>query len=139
MRYDDVQSHLAAAGGSMDKAAVPLGMYLALCVNVGLTGAELDESSQTAVLRVRYREITGAELLISGCAGVLDARWFNEQGRDFCERYYASFLDDFRAVFGDDLYEVRDDWDHYDQLAPLLTERLYGKPRRSKPWWKLWR
>ena len=120
-----------------------MGMYLAWCVNLNLISAELTEIAEEGVLRVRYREITGSELLISGCGGVLDSRWFTTAGVEFCERHYVGYLDDYRLVFGDDIYAVRDDWSHYDQIAPLLTKRLYAGRRKTrrpwqKPWWKLW-
>jgi hypothetical protein len=143
MIYDDLSRHMPAAG-AIDQAAVPMGMFLAWCVNLNLISDQLMEQAEQGVLRVRYREITGSELLVGGCAGVLDACWLNPAGTEFCDRYYARYLDDYRMVFGDDVYQVTDDWAHYDQLAPLLTERLYGpRPQRrerlkEKAWWKFW-
>jgi hypothetical protein len=146
MIYDDLDRHMTVAG-SIDRAAVPMGMYLAWAVNLNLISRELTEVAEQAVLRVRYREITGSELLVSGCGGTLDSRWFSEAGASFCERYYSSYLGDYRDTFGDDVYQVTDDWPHYDQLAPLLTRRLYGpkpgrrahKSERPGSWWKFWR
>lgn len=144
MTYDDLDQHLPAAG-SIERAAIPMGMYLAWCVNLNLVSVELMERAEQAVLRVRYREITGSELLVAGCGGALDSRWFNPAGIAFCDRYYERYLDDYRGVFGNAIYAVSDDWDHYDRLAPVLTEHLYGgkpsarrRPHRSS-WWKFWR
>jgi len=148
MIYDDLDRHLPAAG-SIEHAAVPMGMYLAWSVNLNLIGDELTEFAQQRILRVRYREITGSELLVADCGGALDSRWFNPTGVEFCDRYYPRYMDDYRRVFGDAIYAVSDDWDHYDQLAGLLTQRLYGEKSKAQtgwreagqksPWWQFWR
>jgi hypothetical protein len=139
--YDDLDRHLPAAG-AIERAVVPMGMYLAWCVNLQLTGSALEEEAGTLLLRVRYREQTGSELLLAACAGVLDGRWLNDAGRRFTDRYYGGYLDDFRSVFGPDVYGVEDDWDHYDRLAPLLTRRYLGEggktDRGARRWWKFW-
>ena len=68
MIYDDLDRHIAEAG-SIEKAAVPLGMYLAWCVNLQLVGECLHVESERALLRVRYREMRGSDLLVSACGG----------------------------------------------------------------------
>jgi hypothetical protein len=147
--FDDIGLHLEQAR-SVDRAVVPLGMYLAWCANLQLLSDALGERAATLVMRVRYREITGSELAVAGCAGRLAADHLNAEGRAFTEHYYPRYLDEFRAVFGPDPYAVRDDWDHYDRIAPLLTRALMGfrghpgatgetVTRASRPaWWKLW-
>ena len=52
------------------------------------------------MLRVRYREVTGSELLIAGGAGRLDDTHLNEEGQRFTAAFYPAYLDDFRATFG---------------------------------------
>lgn len=123
MIHDDLGRHLAAAG-AIDRAAVPLGMYLAWCTNLQLISDELAGEHGRLVLRVRYREITGAELLVGACAGELADRHLNDEGRRFTAFYLPRYLDDFRTTFGTDPYAVPDDWVHYDLIAPLLTREL---------------
>lgn len=150
--FDDLGRHLAAAG-SIDRAAVPLGMYLAWCANHQLLSPALQDHAGTLVLRVRFREVTGSELLVAGCGGCLGAEHLDAEGRAFTEAYYGRYLDDFRSIFGADPYGVRDDWDHYDRIAPLLTRQLMSfrggssadrvhesVPRRRERsnWWKFW-
>lgn len=139
MIYDDLDNHMAEAG-SIEKAAVPMGMYLAWCVNLQLVGERLHLQNEQALLRVRYREMRGSDLLVSACGGTLRSTDLNDAGRTFTDRYYASYLEDFRDVFGSSPYEVQDDWPHYDKIAPLLTER-YMRTRRAKgkSWWKFWK
>ena len=122
MIYDDLDNHIAVAG-SIEKAAVPMGMYLAWCVNLQLVAERLHVENERALLRLRYREMRGSDLLVSACGGTLRSEDLNDAGRAFTDRYYASYLDEFRAVFGSIPYEVEDDWPHYDKIAPVLTER----------------
>jgi hypothetical protein len=138
--YDDLSRHLAAAG-SIERAAVPMGMYLAWCANLQLVSRRLVEEAEQLLLRVRYREVTGSELLVAGCAGELHSRWLSEEGRRFTNQYYPRYLDDFAAVFGGDVYDVKDDWAHYDEIAAVLTRAYMSRTRGRQPgrkWWKFW-
>ncbi len=138
MIYDDLDNHIAVAG-SIEKAAVPMGMYLAWCVNLQLVGKRLHVENERALLRVRYREMRGSDLLVSACGGTLRSTDLNDAGRAFTDRYYASYLDEFRAVFGSSPYEVEDDWPHYDKIAPVFTERYMRRGRaKGRSWWKFW-
>ena len=150
MIHDDVSRHLGEAR-TYDRAAVPLGIYVAWCANLQLLAPALAEQAAELVLRVRFREITGAELLIVGCAGVLADEHLNDEGQRFTAAYLPNYHDDFLAVFGDDPYAVKDDWANYDRIAPLLTRRLMAlrhgadasdnavvaRPDRS--WWRRFR
>jgi hypothetical protein len=144
--HDDVANHLAAAG-SYERAAVPLGMYLAWCVNLGLVSDQLTARADSLVLRLRYREITGSELVVAGCDGVLSDEWLNEDGRAFTRDYFPGYYDEFREEFGSDPYGVRDDWVHYDRMARRLTRHLMARRAggrggqatgRKRRWWKPW-
>ena len=141
MVYDDLDRHLAEAG-SIERAAVPMGMYLAWCANLQLVSRRLIEEAEQLLLRVRYREITGSELLVAGCGGELHSRWLSEDGQRFTDAYYPQYLADFASVFGGDVYDVKDDWAHYDEIAAVLTKRYMvdaGKSRRGGKWWKFWK
>ena len=142
--HDDVARHLAEAG-TFERAAVPLGMYVGWLAQHHLLSDALSEAAGSLVTRVRYREITGSELALSGCGGVLESQHLNAEGQAFTEHYYPRYLDEFREEFGGDPYAVADDWDHYDRISPRLTRALmrfrgHGTaqaPRRA--WWKFWR
>jgi len=123
MIHDDLARHLPAAR-SFDRAAVPLGMYVGWCANLQLLSASLERAAGGLVMRVRYREITGAELLVGGCGGVLSDEHLNDEGRSFTAAYLPRYLDAFRATFGGDPYDVKDAWAHYDLIAPVLTREL---------------
>lgn len=147
MIYDDLDRHLELAG-SIERAAVPMGMYLAWCANLQLVSPQLAADAGQLLLRVRYREVTGSQLLVAGCAGELHSRWLSEDGRRFTDGYYPQYLADFAGVFGEDVYSVQDDWDHYDRIAAVLTKHYMGSDRtdrggrrggsRGGKWWKFW-
>ena len=142
MTYDDLDNHLPAAG-SIDRAAVPLGMYLAWCANLGLLSTAFQQAHERLVLRLRYREITGSELLVAGCGGSLTSDVLSEAGCAFTRTYLSGFLADCRAVFGEDVYGVQDDWSQYDRIAPVLTKKyMTGRADpvdSGKRWWQIWR
>ncbi len=149
MIYDSLAHHLPAAG-SIDRAAVPLGMFVAFCANLGLVSASFAQRHETLLLRLRYREITGSELLTAGCGGELQRDMLSEAGQAFADRYLDRYMEDFRSVFGNDVYAVADSWQQYDRIAPVLMRELHGadparKRRagstdsREKRWWQIWR
>jgi hypothetical protein len=142
--YDSIDRHLATAG-SIDRAAVPLGMYLAWCAGMKLLSPAFEAAHEDLLLRLRYREVTGSVLLTAGCGGVLSADVLNAEGRDFTERHLDGFFDDLRASFGPDIYGMEDSWQQYDRVVPLLMQRLMGKRNGSgrndgeRRWWQIWR
>lgn len=146
--YDDIDRHLTEAE-DFASAAVPTGMYLAWCANLHLLDADFQQQHEALLLRLRYREITGAEFFIAACGGRFERAMLNARGQKFTDSYYQRFLDDYREIFGADTYRVKDDWDHYDRLAPVLMRHLMapeardarsgnddaGRPRK---WWQRW-
>lgn len=152
MIYDEAGAHLADAG-SFERAAVPLGLYVAWCAHHQLLSDALMHDAADLLLRVRFREIGGSELLVAGCAGRLADEHLNAQGQAFTEHYYPRYMDDFRAEFGDDVYGVRDDWASYDRIAVWLTAAFMaycggsrgqgaaqgGWLQEARKWWKSWR
>ncbi len=141
MIYDSLDNHLSAAGG-IDRAAVPLGFYVAWLANLKLLSEAFEDANQTLVMRVRYRDVKGSELLTAGCGGELAGDMLSPAGQAFSERYLPDrYLADFRSVFGDDVYAVSDSWQQYDRIAPLIT-RVYmrgGQADKEKRWWQIWR
>ncbi len=136
------------AAGSIDRAAVPLAMYLAWCGNLHLFSAGFQQTHERTLTRLRYRDLSPAEFLTACTGGHLDTTDLSDEGRDFTEAYYPGYLAEFRATFGGDPYDVRDDWAHYDRLAPLLTRHLMiwkqtgrqpSGQTRARKWWQVWR
>ena len=122
--YDSIDEHLKLAG-EFDKAAIPMGMYLAWALNLGLLRQELVREHQQLMTRVRMQDAKGSELLMA-LGGNLDETLFSERGNRFAGNYYPRYMIDYASVFGRDPYLVEDTWSNYDKIAVLLTKELLG-------------
>ena len=122
--YDSIDEHLKLAG-EFDKAAIPMGMYLAWALNLGLLRQELVREHQQLMTRVRMQDAKGSELLMA-LGGNLDETMFSERGNRFAGNYYPRYMIDYALVFGRDPYLVEDTWSNYDKIAKWLTKELLG-------------
>ena len=122
--YDSIDEHLKLAG-EFDKAAIPMGMYLAWALNLGLLRQELVMEHQQLMTRVRMQDAKGSELLMA-LGGNLDETMFSERGNRFAGNYYPRYMIDYALVFGRDPYLVEDTWSNYDKIAKWLTKELLG-------------
>ena len=110
--YDSIDEHLKLAG-EFDKAAIPMGMYLAWALNLGLLRQELVREHQQLITRVRMQDAKGSELLMA-LGGNLDETVFSERGNRFACNYYPRYMIDYASAFGRDPYLVEDTWSNYD-------------------------
>src|SRR5690349_14664182 len=90
---DDIDAHIAAAG-SIDRAALVPGMYLAWCVNLQLISAQFEAAHEREVLRVRYRELSPAAFFLRTTGGHLTADVLSERGCAFAAKHYATYRAD---------------------------------------------
>ncbi len=137
--YDDIDRHMAVAG-SFERAGVPPGFFLAWLANLQLVSAGFQRTAESDLTRLRLRDLTPGEFFIKNCHGRLTAAALNERGQQFTESYYADrYMSDLAEVFGkasgDDpaLYDITDDWDHYDRIAPVITRRFFAAGRNPPP------
>ncbi len=122
MTIDDLDNHLPSAG-DMAAAATPMGWYLAWCVNMHLVSPAFAREFEQAILRIRYREDTGAHLVVAA-GGKIAGEYLTAAGLSFTRDYYPQYLDDLRAEFAsENLYQLPDDWPHYERVARMLTAR----------------
>ena len=141
MIYDDVGSHLEEAG-SFERAAVPLGLYLAWCANHDLLSDDLTWRTADLVMRIRYRDVSGRELAVAGCGGELADEHLNDEGRAFTAEHYAAYRAELAQATGGKIYDVTDDWALYDRIAPWLTAELVAfrrNGRGGRRWWQFWK
>jgi hypothetical protein len=112
-----------------ENAGTHIGMYLAWIILRGLGSKELVLHAADTYNWVRSREVTGRDLLFTK----LDEKFFDEllspEGEAFTHSYYETngYANDYDRVLGADLptlYHVRDTWENFDKLAPVLDERL---------------
>jgi hypothetical protein len=141
MIIDDIDLHIEEAG-SIDRAALVPGMYLAWCVNLQLVAPKLEGSNGRDMLRLRYRELSPAAFFTKVAHGRLTDDLLSEQGSAFAALHYAQYRTDNAAS----LYDAKDDWNTYDSIAPALTKAYYAfaeggrkSTRPAKHWWQGWR
>ena len=124
--YDSIDEHLAVAR-EFDRAAIPMGMYLAWALNLGLVNSQVLADHEQLVMRVRIQDAKGSEFLMA-FGGVLNEALFNDRGRRFTQNYYSRYLEDYSSIFEQDPYLVEDTWTNYDRVARFLTKELMGGP-----------
>lgn len=123
--YDSLDEHIAQAP-DIGKAAIPMGMLLAWCVRMGIVSQAFEEAHERSILRLRMEEIAGSELLVAA-GGDLTSAMFSPRGCVFMQDHYADYPDLFRQTFavnGGAMYEVKESWDNYAELAKHLTPLL---------------
>ena len=133
MIFATLDAHLPHAP-DIAAAAVAPGMLFAWCANMRLLAPAVEETFATELLRLRVREVKGSEVLVA-TGGALTSEMVNDDGRRFLADYHPRFDEDYRSVFGADVYAVADTWANYDELAPVLTRRLLGEPPRPAQGW----
>lgn len=120
-----IDDHLAYADG-LAKAAVPLGFFVAFCVQNRLCSDALLQAHPSLAQRVRYREGRVSEFFVAACGGQLSAKDLTPQGEVFVAHYLPLFQADMVRVFGEDIYAVKDNWENYQRIAQVMTEQLLG-------------
>lgn len=138
MIIDSVDAHLADAG-SIDKAALLPGQFLAWCANMQLLAEHFENDFSRVLVRARFREITPSELFIVTCGGELSDRVLTERGQQFARTHYAAFCGVIKGELAESLYEVENEWWLYERTSAWLTARLLGKAPSSRPWWQFWK
>jgi len=147
--YDTLEQHLQRHA-DLAQAAVPMGMLLAWAANQHLLAAQVAQLHERLLLRIRFQEALGSELLVA-CGGDLHSDLFNLDGQAFLQDYYADYLGDYKELFGEEYYRIADDIDNYQRVAAMLTHRFMhslgrkrvtrvpGLPTRVRGWWRrLW-
>ena len=118
MKLDDAGWHY---GGTFpadlpDRAgATHIGVFLAWAVTRDLVSPEMFEDDEPALDRLRRREITGTDLVMSLCDEKLVSDHFSAEGAAFAAAYYEgdrsagsrTYLDDYcDAVGPEDVYQI---------------------------------
>jgi len=139
---DDINQHLVAAG-EFDRAALIPGMYLAWCARLNLLDRSFAEQHAQSILRLHYNDGSCIEMLVTACGGTLKYSQLNKQGAVFTRGYYADYLANWRATFGDDIYGVQDSWENYGKIAAVLTKALHAGGKRGeqtrRKTWRFWK
>lgn len=103
-------------------------MFLAWALLSDLGGEIHTVDLEAELSRLKQRMITPGEYLFSNCDGKLTNEDLNETGNTFAAWYFKSqYPNDYGLAFGDalpSLYHVKDSWDTYGALQPILDARM---------------
>ncbi len=131
MTIDDLSEHMAAAG-SLERAAAPLGLFLAWCGNLHLLSSAFQEAHAEPLLRLRYRELSPLDFLTTTTGGAIEAEHLTEEGQRFVASYYERYFEDVTRVFNGDPYAAQGDWGAYERMAGVLTRRYMDWKREGR-------
>jgi hypothetical protein len=143
MKYDDASWHY---GGTFpqnlfpESGATHTGMFVTWALLSGLAGEIHIVDFPEDIPKLRSRSLTPGKFFLDECDGKFTDEDLNEEGNAFTLDYFADFekcqyLKDYEAALGDgveSLYYVKDSWENFDILKPVLDQRFSDwKTRRS--------
>lgn len=136
MAYDRADWHYGADNFPKDlpseSGGTHIGMFLAWAIMNGLEGDFHRENSPTSLAAVRARQMTGCQFLFKEC----DEKFWDEDlsdgGNAFAKVYYdvtgescCNYLEDYEQAFpGVPAYCVEDNWQNYDKIASIISQRF---------------
>jgi hypothetical protein len=134
LKFDDASWHY---GGKFPKdlpnaaGATHTGMYLAWALLSGLGGAIHADKFAENIDRLRSRSVTPGAFFLEVCDGKFSEEDLNEEGNTFTSVYFdfenGKYLADYERTVGQglpELYYVKDTWENFDLLGPVLSRRL---------------
>jgi len=134
----------------LENAGIHIGMYLAWIIINDLIGEIHLESEQSIsqVNKVKNREITGLDFLISECDEKFWENDLNELGLQFTNFYYESekspsYFIDYAKILSDNvetIYHVENSWKNYDKLSKKIDKRFKAWNKTGeKKWWQIFK
>jgi len=134
MKYDDASWHY---GGKFPKdlpieaGATHTGMFLTWAVLSGLAGEIHIDDFPEDIPQLKSRSITPGAFFLASCDGKFTDEDLNDEGNAFAQAYFdfekGKYLTDYEATLGaglPELYYVKDTWENFDLLKPVLDKRL---------------
>jgi hypothetical protein len=134
MKYDDASWHY---GGEFPKdlpheaGATHIGMFVAWSLLSGLAGELIVVEFPEFISKLESRTLTPGKLFFDLCDGKFIDEDLNDEGNAFGLAYFHSesgkYLSDYEATLADDaptLYHVKDSWENFDRLKPVIDRRF---------------
>jgi hypothetical protein len=107
-------------------------MYLAWALLSGMAGEIHIEEMPETLSSLRAREKTPGAFFLAICDGKFTDEDLNELGNLFTSEYFdferGHYLADYEATMAQglpELYYVKDSWENYERLAPVLDARFH--------------
>lgn len=135
MKYDDASWHYDGDFPSelpTDTGATHIGMFVAWGMLNGLAGELHTDEFPDELDALKSRKISPGQFVINACDGKFTDEEFNDEGNEFALAYYGEnvgmgkYVVDYEEALGDGLptlYYIKDTWENYDKLAPLIAQR----------------
>ncbi len=134
MKYDDASWHY---GGNFPKDLPPeagathTGMFVTWALLSGLAGEIFIDDFPDEIPKLASHSVTPGRFFLESCDGKFTNEDLNEVGNSFSQAYFdfqkGKFLADYEATLGTDvpdLYYVKDTWENFDHLKPVLDQRF---------------
>ena len=143
MKYDDASWH---SGGKFPKDLPPeagathTGMFVAWALMSGLAGEMYTNDFPDEIPKLRARSLTPGSFFLEACDGKFTDDDLNEEGNAFAQMYFdfkkGAYLRDYEGTLGgnvSDLYHVKDSWENFDRLKPVLDRRFADWKVKHRP------
>ena len=136
MKYDDASWHYGGdfpAELPRSAGATHIGMFVAWALLHGLASDIHLREFPEPLAQLRERKITPGQFLIDACDEKFTDEDLSDVGNRFAEHCYeresrpGSYFADYAATVGTEassIYHVPDTWETFDQLAPVIQQRL---------------
>lgn len=129
--FDKAKYHdnsIEQLGLDEEQAFVHTGLFFAWLVNNGLMSDFFCDETRDGIIELKDRKISPSTLYMNW-DGVLSGEMLNEKGFNFALNYFdfkkGAYLADYEYVFNvkdGQVFTVRDTWDNYDKIKPLIDE-----------------
>jgi hypothetical protein len=146
MKYDDASWHY---GGDFPKdlpdaaGATHTGMFVAWALLAGLAGKIHINDFPEFLEKLRSHTITPAGFFLEACDGKFTDEDLNDEGNAFTQVYFdlerSSYLADYNRTLAKglpSLYHVRDTWDNFEKLRPILETRFKNWQKKKSSWFR---
>ena len=133
MQHASVDDYLPYAG-DLTQACIPLGFFTAFCLQHHLLNPEVEQVHADLVTRCRYQEGPVSALFVA-LGAQLQEQHLSPKGQRFADLVLPGYRERFCEVFGEDCWQIKDEWSHYQRIAALLVRDLYGRPPAAASSW----
>jgi len=133
MKYDDASWHYGVDFPKdlpIEAGATHTGMFVAWALLSGFAGDIYTSGFPNEIPRLLSRLVTPGLFFLESCDGKFTDDDLNEEGNEFAQAYFdfqkGKYIADYESTLGvglADLYHVRDTWENFDRLKPVLDLR----------------
>ena len=133
MQHANVDAYLPYAG-DLAQACIPLGFFTAFCLQHHLLNPEVEQVHADLVTQCRYQEGPVSALFVA-LGAQLQEQHLSPKGQRFADLVLPGYRERFCEVFGEDSWQIKDEWSHYQRIAASLVRDLYGRPPAATISW----